>query len=135
MIQRKQSLFLFGAAIMMLLTLVLPFAKMDGFSISATHNIGLMAVAIVGAALNIFTVFKYNDRKAQSKLSLLSALLPVIFYGIAHVVANPDNVIAVSFDKMAYGFPLAGIALILSFLAKKSIDADEKLVKSVDRLR
>lgn len=135
MIQRIQSIYLLVASILMALTFVLPFGQKNDFNLTATHNIGLMAVAGISIAFNLFIIFQFNDRKKQMMLANIALLIPVIFYGLAHVVANQDNIVAVSFDKMNYGFPLAGLAMLFIFLAKNAIQKDHKLVNSTDRLR
>lgn len=135
MIQRIQSLFLGIAALLMLLLFVIPFAKIEEMSLNATHNIALMIVTILCAIANIFTIFQYKNRSLQLKLSYLGIFLPVVFYGLAHVAASPENIISIHFDRIAIGFPIPAIAMVLAYLAKVNIGKDEKLVKSVDRLR
>ena len=82
-----------------------------------------------------FSIFKFQDRKKQFRLATISTIL-ILIYIIAFIVfifyAKNKLYADFSFQYPAV-FPV--IALILSYLAMRGISKDEKLVRSLDRLR
>jgi len=153
MIQRIQTIYLFVASILLLITSLLPISyiidstqhvvitiyalKVEiNNSISTTKSVLttgiLMYLAII---FSFLTIFLYKNRKLQI---LISSLLMVISFLICNlIVVNsyilvPSTQAVMSFNYIAI-FPL--ISLILFFLAYRAIKKDDKLVKSLDRIR
>jgi len=156
MIQRKQTLFLILAALcgiaLFFFPLVSFYSELNTFKLyvydfrnmdpSSDISFGIMTVLpliIVNTAiilLSIFTVLKYKNRILQVKLVRFNMLLTIFFVaGVfflyprlaeEHISANPE------FDMGVY-FPI-GILLFL-YLANIFILKDEKLVRSMNRLR
>lgn len=141
MIQRIQSVWLLLAAIASLLTLKLSFYTgnfiKDGqpkaiTSLVGTSNI-LLTISIVAAGLlGLVAIFLYKDRKLQMRLTLvalfLSGLNLVLFWTqVKKFVPNEGN-----YDLTAI---IAIITPVLFILAIRGIYRDNKLVKSLDRLR
>ena len=153
MIQRIQTIYLFVASILLLITSLLPISyiidstqhvvitiyalKVEiNNSISTTKSVLttgiLMYLAII---FSFLTIFLYKNRKLQI---LISSLLMVISFLICNlIVVNsyilvPSTQAVMSFNYIAI-FPL--IYLILFFLAYRAIKKDDKLVKSLDRIR
>lgn len=156
MIQRKQTLFLFLAALcgmaLYFFPLVSFYSELNTFKLyvyefknmdpSSDITFGIMTVLpliIVSASiiiLSIFTIFKYKNRILQVKLVRFNMLLTIFFVaGVfflypmlveEYISADPE------FDIGVY-FPI-GILLFL-YLANIFILKDEKLVRSLDRLR
>jgi len=98
----------------------------------------LLLLNILVAALSIGSIFLYKNRISQAKIVRLAILLDIvlialIFFVYAKIVetnllASPDYL-----DEAGIYFPL--ISLIFLILANRSILKDEKLVRSIDRLR
>jgi uncharacterized membrane protein YhdT len=98
----------------------------------------LLLLNILAAALSATCIFLYKNRVRQAKLVRLAILLEIIlvalvFFVYANIVernllATPDYL-----NEAGIYFPL--ISLIFNILAIRFIMKDEKLVRSVDRLR
>lgn len=155
MIQRVQTLFLLAVAILMILVLVFPIWSNQGESMEAVlgaYNIKVIqndqvirqesvwyiaAIALLSALTALFSIFQFRNRKLQLKLNMLNNLLIAATIGAfvaaidaaGELLQNPQ---APSF-KVSFFLPVA--ALIFNILASRSIRKDEKLVRSMDRLR
>jgi len=145
MIQRIQTIFLALAAVAFFSLFGLDFASSSaehaGFlsdkAFDIQDHIALTVLAALGGILALATIFLFNNRKLQIKLGygviLLAIALPLaaaaLFYGEFSTL--PANV------KLTYGIGLAApiLALVFTGLANRFINKDEKLVKSMDRLR
>ena len=120
MIQRKQTLFLFLATVALV--------------VCAAMNTGtvLMLVVLIVAALQTFaTIFLFKDRKLQARLALSEVLLPVLWYVLLAVL---NRQMAGTY-LLSWSDALPALSVILVFLAYKGIQHDEKLVRSLDRIR
>ena len=145
MIQRIQTIFLLLAALAFFSLFGLDFASSNaehaGFlsdkAFDIQDHIALTVLAGLGGVLALVTIFLFNNRKLQLRLGygviLLAIALPVVaialFYGQFN--ALPSGV------KLTYGIGLAApvLSLIFGVLANRFINKDEKLVRSMDRLR
>ena len=116
MIQRKQTLFLLVAAILGLV-----------FWLSWP----LFVIQAFASALSLYTIFIYKKRPLQAKLCLVTILIHFAWYillaALIHQGKADQNLPIVAC------FPL--IAVILCFMARKAILADERLVRAADRIR
>lgn len=141
MIQRIQSVWLLLAAAAAFLTLRFSFysgniikegvPKAFG-SLIATNNILLTITTVAVGLLALVTIFLYKDRKLQMRLCfvtlLLSALNLVLFFlEVKKFVPNEGN-----YDLTA---SIAIIIPVIIIMAIRGISRDQKLVKSLDRLR
>jgi len=93
--------------------------------------------AILSVLVACFSIFKFKKRPLQLKLGMLNTLLLCGVLGTIFYYQNTANNI---FDPEKYGqfkigFFLPVIALLFNILANKFIRKDEKLVKSVERMR
>lgn len=125
MIQRVQTLYLIGAA---LISVICLFIQMCIWPMALVLGLSLL--------INIYTIFLYNNRKLQAKFCLFSILLLVCWYILYVVCWN----IFSSDDVKEYLHPLWSavlpfVSMIFSFLARKAIIADENLVRAADRIR
>lgn len=112
MIQRKQTVFLLIAAI---LALVVVFARLQPVD----------ALQLASAVLSVVTIVQYKHRPRQAVLCLVNLLLVLAWYVC---VAAIERVVST-----LEALPMVEAILIL--LARKGIIDDEKLVRSVDRIR
>lgn len=162
MIQRLQSLYLlivFILCVVSLFTTVATFtaggeavAEFTNFSfatlaepytqIQSAGPWALGVLQIVVAALAIFTILKFNNRVLQMRLTvfiiilLIGYLLAYAFY--AWVYQQKLNQVEAPLEvmyqlRLSALYPL--ISVILCILAYRGIRRDEKLVRSLDRLR
>ena len=142
MIQRTQSLWLLLAAVAAFLTLKLHFYTgntiqegmgMKQFTaITAQSSIPLLIATVATGLTALIAIFLFKDRKLQMKIVLASLVLSILdlllFYmQTKKFIPGEGN----------YGIS-ALVALIIPILlifALRGIYRDQKLVKSLDRLR
>lgn len=161
MIQRVQSLYLLIVAILSVVGLTGPLAafnkngnvvaefsnfvfnKIDK-SIELPQPTGswpLGIILIVVAAISLTTIFFFNNRRLQIRLIIFNIILLIayaaVFAFFAWIYTNGINEFYnenIEFQmKLAAVYPI--VSLILSFLAFKGVRKDEKLVKSLERIR
>lgn len=148
MIQRKQSLFLLGTAIIATIIIFLPFQTLTttdtvwplcltpGCS-SEIMNSSIYAPMILNflvIILSFITIFQFKKRVLQYKLANLVALLNVFVVGLFFLLSFTKEGVTgtINFSIGAF-LPVLGI--ILAFLAAHFIKKDELLVRSADRIR
>jgi hypothetical protein len=87
--------------------------------------------------LGTYTIFIYHNRKIQALFCALNALLIVGWYICFFVVAQTVDDKSWGTVDFAPKWPavLPAIALIFYLMARHAILADEKLVRSMDRIR
>ncbi|MFT6215424.1 MAG: hypothetical protein ACJAS3_001824 [Roseivirga sp.] len=97
----------------------------------------LAALAIGAAVISIISVLQFKNRLTQMKLGALNSMLMVTYLGICfykvngfETLVNPENQ-----GNFQLGFFFPAVALVLNAIANRFIRKDEKLVKSVDRIR
>jgi hypothetical protein len=156
MIQRIQTIFMAIVALAMFSMLFLPvWAKQadgqtvvldamgllhtqDGQVVSQTNTMYIGALALAIAAISIGSILSYKSRPKQLKMNLLNALLMFglaavnaywVFSGGRHLFAPEMQ------GHFGLGFYMPMVGLVMNSLANRFILKDERLVKSVDRLR
>jgi uncharacterized membrane protein len=95
----------------------------------------LAIVVILVAALELL---KYSDRILQMKLGFLNSLLMASTIALTFWLSSKtqtDVGSEASGQYMLPGFLLPAVAMVFNTLANRFIRKDEKLVRSVDRLR
>jgi hypothetical protein len=138
MIQRQQSLWLLLATISSFLSFKLPFyngTKMvNGLVVSDELDGGstFFLVVFTGASviLSLITIFLFKDRKLQLKLCMIGAglsILTLIFYFIEMKKFETGTI------SLSCLFSFATVAGFI--MGARGIWKDEKLVKSLDKLR
>jgi hypothetical protein len=113
MIQRIQTIYLLLAVIALVVGCL--FEPM-GYNKGLTGGMALLALVVV---------FLYKNRPLQINLCTVLIALGIIYY-IALAVLNP---------VLEWFAIMPMVAVFFSFLARKGIVKDEKLVKSLDRIR
>lgn len=138
MIQRIQSIWLLLTAAFSAITFRFPFYNGDWLKdtipnpidLNARTTIWLTIITVLTGALGFVTIFLFDNRKLQLKLAYLGIFLSVVL-------------LVVYFMEMG-NFSSGSIALWCLFhfailgcyiLAARGIWKDEKLIKSMDRLR
>jgi membrane protein implicated in regulation of membrane protease activity len=136
MIQRIQSLYLLGSFIVSgILAFVFPLWKDEnGLNFYTTSSIPMTILFGLSALLSVISIFLYKKRQHQFVLGRLNIILNVILLGLCLFYSlNLSGETSVSEKGIGLLFPI--ISIVLLALANKAIKKDEKLVKSVDRLR
>jgi Domain of unknown function (DUF4293) len=141
MLQRMQSVWLLLAAIFAILTIKFSFYSGNievpgqpvGFQyLTASFSIWILIVTIVLVCIAGIDIFLYKNRKLQGRLAILGivfSLLNIFLYlkEIHRFVENQGSHTITSI--FVFVIP------VLFFLAWRGIYRDQKLVKSLDRLR
>jgi hypothetical protein len=136
MIQRQQTLWLLLATVCAILSFTMSFYTGTELDNANSHVIvdaasSLFLILFTGASmiLSLVTIFLFKDRKLQIRLCLvglaLSILILLFYYlEIKNVNGTPSlSAILVLLIPVSY------------FMAFRRIRADQKLVKSLDKLR
>ena len=140
MIQRQQTLWLALAAIAGILSFIFPFVTgmeqveqttmQRNAEMVAGNNFPILLATIASIGISIITIFLFKNRKQQLLLCLLGMLVTagLIFLYIMQVnkLINPT---------LALFCVLPFIALASYVMAYMRIKKDERLVKSLDKLR
>lgn len=141
MIQRIQSLWFLLAAVAGFLTYQLPLwegiLQGDGTKkFNATDNLLFFALTIAISALALFVIFLYKNRSLQIKLSMLGILVSIGLIALEFVFVN-DYKSTLNLVESVWkpGALMPILQTIFFFLALQGVRKDEKLVKSLDRLR
>ncbi len=141
MIQRQQTLWLLLATVAAVLTFMFPFATgeelvkkgsvmMQRAELTAGSNFFILILTIASIGISFVTIFLFKDRKMQIKLCLLGFLVSVIILVLYFLQMKG---LVTSTPALWVILPVAVIAGY--FMALKNIRKDEKLVKSLDKLR
>jgi hypothetical protein len=156
MIQRKQSVYLMLAAVMMSWLLIRPYAEITlvdnrmlifhslvirNYStphdfVSYRYTIPLILLVFLTGVLNFVNIFLFGRRILQIRLCVISTvLLVIILLTMLYYYFMIQNSIEHTLHsfRVAAIFPIIGI--IFNFLAYRAIHGDELLVKSYDRIR
>jgi hypothetical protein len=142
MIQRIQSLWLlivaltaFATSRLTLYVGTLPNNTEFPFLLSA--NLLLAIVIIILGILAVICLFLYKNRKLQFKLSVLGIIFSIGFifleYYVVENVFKPEKNVQTGSYQVGALLPL--VMVVFFFLAARGIYKDEKLVKSMNRLR
>ena len=138
MIQRQQSLWLLLSILCGFLSYGLPFysgtriamEKEVAANLNAGTTFPLLALTGISIILAVIALFLYKNRKTQFRLcifgAILSALIIVLFFlEKKQFLSGSVSISAIFVFAMLIGF----------IMAARGIWKDEKLVKSLDKLR
>lgn len=164
MIQRIQTLFLLGVAVLMGMTnayyiwgensedqtkvATLTTMKMQVIDTAGTLRdtsddtviredgtwyIGVLS--ILAALVAIYSILQFKNRLNQMKLGALNALFMAATLGLSYYKIYQYEGLIEGQGQISLGFYLPAGAMLLNIIANRFIRKDEKLVKSVDRIR
>lgn len=149
MIQRKQTIYLLLSVLALIVCLCLPIGQLEpkGMGMPVVwYNLGLVrdqaiqarpilfADLVVAGILAFAAIFLYKRRKLQAKLCTASMVLCMAWYAYyAFVVLNEFQTGGAFSFQFAACLPF--VACVLLFMARQGVVADEKLVRSMDRIR
>ena len=155
MIQRIQTVYLLAAAALMTLTLFMPLATyygqgsefvLNGMEVVNTTNpdaaetvfqpVYLTVLLAISALLPLVVIFLYKRRFLQARLCFTETVLLLGSQGfIAYYVYHLYK----SFDVVSWKFGIPSVfplvALVFVILAIRGIVRDDRLVKSLNRIR
>lgn len=145
MIQRIQTVFLFLASGCFFgqfgTNMATASAKASGFLSDQLYSVMdhtvLVGMAAVGGLLGLVSIFLFKNRNLQKRLSLVTLIMAILFPIVSYwlfMIDTADVPTNVTIEDSA-GSYLPFSAIILSILAIYFIGKDDKLVKSMDRLR
>jgi hypothetical protein len=144
MLQRIQTLYLFISTVLSgALILILPFWKNINdeelyiLNLLEEDSWKLISIAIsfgLSGLLSFISIFLYKNRKKQIIINRLNIvvnfyLLGIIVYHLL-IISGESKI-----SEKGIGLFIPILVIVLLALANKAILKDEKLVKSVDRLR
>jgi len=143
MIQRIQTIFLFLAAVAAGALYAVPLATTteaepaSALFADAAFEVQdgpvMMGTFGVAALLMLVTIFLFRNRILQMNMTKIALFIAAIGVGVGAYRFFVDQ--AMDKAQPALGIGLAVLVLILGILAHRAINKDEKLVKSIDRLR
>lgn len=155
MIQRIQTIYLFLSVVLLCICLTLPIGVFhpEGMGVDATmfnllirtdnpalqpamlqQPIPLFCLIVLMICLSLVNIFLYKNRKLQSRLCALNLVLTALWYGLYFVYGYLIGLKGTTFD-LRIGMCLPIIAAILTYLARRGVIADERLVRAADRIR
>jgi hypothetical protein len=138
MLQRIQSVWLLFAAAFDAVTFRFPFYTGDWtrdtlyaiIDLNARTTLWLTILTILSAALALITIFLFRNRKLQLKLTYLGIFVTAVLLTLYFVEVGHFNTGTIALWAVFY------IAILVCFiLAARGILKDEKLIRSMDRLR
>ena len=130
MIQRVQSLFFLFSAICSV-TIVYAFPVLQDESTSyllKEHFADARLFVFLSAALSLFAIFQFKNRKRQQLIAYVARLMITIAFLLIVFLHKEERAFGI-------GLFLFFIPYLALFLAGYFVKKDEKLVKSVDRIR
>lgn len=145
MIQRIQTIYFLLAAISFGVLFALPMASSDKVSsgffadqiFTISDHMVLLGLTIAGVVLSLIAIFAYKNRSLQTKLGfvliVLAVALPVM--AIVFLTSGTTTMDTTSRVQHQPGLFVTAAAILFGILAIISIRKDERLVKSMDRLR
>lgn len=138
MIQRIQSVWLLLAAAFDAVTFRFPFFSGDWkkdaipavVELNAQTTIWFTILSVIAGALALATIFLFRNRKLQLRLCYLGIFLSVVLLTLYFL--EMGNFYSGNIALWAVFY----FAILISFiLATKGVRRDEKLIRSLDRLR
>ncbi|MBS1616703.1 MAG: DUF4293 domain-containing protein [Bacteroidetes bacterium] len=144
MIQRIQSLWLFLASMLNGLLFIYPLYSFKAV-VSSDPQIGgvrqhilLFVVAAVATLLPLISIFFFMARKRQKLLVWVSMFVSCLIVALMMLYVSNLKAQNPPATEISYSFPgilVTLLAIIFEVMALVGIRKDEKLLKSLDRLR
>lgn len=148
--QRIQTIYLLLASGAIFSLFALPFATASNltdtdkaqtviFGNDLAYNLddhmALLILTIMFGVLAFVNILLFRNRKLQTRIcSLITSLgMGLLIFGMINLYLDVNDINADIMPWVGAGMPV--LALVFNSLAKRGIKADEKLVRSSDRLR
>lgn len=139
MIQRIQSIWFLIAAIIIALMFYFDTYIGTGNTVS-NINIGNdfmgIIIAVVAILLTLYTIFLYKNRKRQITYAWFSIIitLGLLAYNYIAIDINKEK-LGITQGHYWIGIFLPVVSVVFLFMGMMGIKKDQKLIKSLDRLR
>ncbi len=151
MIQRIQTVWLFLAFLSAAVLFFLPLAEISqaGKNFELLYrgiypltgenpemklaSIPLASINFLTALLSITSIFLFKKRKLQMRICMYNSILLIAVTGLIYYYSSYAMGSCETTFDLASAFPI--VAFILTMLARNAIKKDDKLVKSLDRIR
>lgn len=152
MIQRIQSVYLLLVAVLLVVAMCMPvgyYMAADGFTEMPLAPLGLnlpdggvqstwalFGLLLLSAVVATATIFLFKNRMLQVRMTIFNSILIIGYYIVCaiFIFVLKGNLDDASF-RMGWALCLPLVAVILNYLAFRSIMADELMVRAADRLR
>lgn len=140
MIQRVQTVYMILASIFLVIFLLVPsISIMEAGEkphvwMPKEDNI-LLAIGIISCVVGFANIFLFKNRHLQIKTEYLVVVLIIIIIGFLAKKYLQLNSVETTTAEILFGAIAPFVSLILHILAINGIRKDEKLIKSLDRLR
>lgn len=131
MIQRIQTIYLLLAAVVCAAFIFTPFALSGSTLLQTLNFLALIILSGVVALISLGNIFLFKNRKLQITLCRLALLVIVALIGTGVYYA----LTIAGQDLPQYGAALPVVSAVFEFLAMRGVQSDEKLIRSMDRLR
>jgi predicted branched-subunit amino acid permease len=155
MLQRIQSIYLLVAALVIAALFIFPlvhnvyvngqtlsimvtgtYQEINGERISKEPFTALTVGTAFATLLPLIVIFMYNNRKRQIAACYGTMVALIAYsYWVAQTVKAAIGDAYLSMSNYGIGLILLSLSLVFIIIAQKSIQRDEKLVRSADRLR
>lgn len=151
MIQRIQSIYLAIAILAMSLALLLPFATYSILEETTEYTalgferhkelsffLPVLYPILMSLILSLLAVFSFKNRKRQltfNKINFLVVMISIVFVFVNfNQIESTFSLVPENIDYgIGFFFPILAFVAIL--MANRAINQDEKLIKSMDRIR
>lgn len=135
MLQRIQTIWLLAASACGFISLKTAFfigsiGTATASNLTAMSNLLLMIITIVAATLSLVAIFLYKNRGLQLKMVMVAIGLSVLTLVLYFIELKNYTV-----GGLALGSVIVLVIPVFLVLSSVGIYKDEKLVKSIDRLR
>lgn len=135
MIQRIQTIYLILALILTVAVLFTDLFQRILEDPAAWILSGFIAAVVFSLALTFWSVLKFADRPAQSAMVAKAMTFQVIAIGFGVAVFFTLGSLSSAQLGEFVGVFLLICAFLMQLIARFAIEKDEKLVKSIDRIR
>jgi peptidoglycan/LPS O-acetylase OafA/YrhL len=139
MIQRLQSLWLFLSSFFSILSFWFPFysgtitnpdKETHYEKLTASYNFLTLIMTGILAIGCLIIIFMYKERKSQFRLTILAAIISIL-----NIIVYFNQLGKFTNGNLSFAAVVTLAVPVLLFFAARGIWKDEKLVKSLDRLR
>ena len=154
MIQRKQTIYLFLAAVACIVCMCLPLGtlQLQGMGVepvlynmalvqtegnSPTYNFAYLPLFIalaIPAVVALVAIFLFKNRPLQARLCSFNLLLLLVWMAL-FAYYKYFQLTVIGELQQTWSSVLPFVAAVFNYLAYKGIKADERLVRAADRIR
>lgn len=139
MIQRIQTIWLLLAFLLSIILFVVPVFKAGDNSLKISINYVAIIINSISIFLSLWAIFRYKNRKSQKQMTYFNVVVNVgLLAWLFKIVNDFEEVQLMTYGQEGYfwiGLFLPIFTILCLIMAIAGIRKDEKLLKSLDRLR